>query len=593
MTNSKNTRRALLTSVMALVLCFAMLTGTTFAWFTDTETSSGNKIVAGNLDVQLLMFDGTNYVDIGSENKPIFGAASLIAQDKNADTLWEPGKTQIAYLAIRNAGNLALKYNVIVDVTDNGLIGALEYAIVPVQGGTADATTLEQSNWADIKANYENGILAAGKTIAAPKGCLDEINGGVQNETDFFALVIHMDENAGNEYKEKNVVIDIIVNATQVEAEADSFGTDYDEGLAIANAVTKAAPEVNDDNTTKADETIGNLTDDKMTATVPAGTKLEEGVEELKLVKVADEKHANVIIGDGEYAVAYDIDIEGVADDNDKPITVTIKEALTKDLTNVSAFHEGVAMSASEFSYDAATGDITITVTHFSNFTLTTADEIIVAVPNADTLIEKLENSEDVILGANIKIDPASMSNAYGTTGINIKNGQTLDGNGYTLDIKGAGGTWDSGINTTGGLIKNIKVTGSFRGIFINHNSTHSEQVVLENVIIDGTTYTISCDQGMNQTLKATKSTFNGWTSYAATLGEATFTDCEFGEGNGYAFCRPYAPTTFKNCVFEEGYQIDAIAKVTLENCYIGETLITAENLATLVTSNTSNASVK
>ena len=593
MTNSKNTGRALLTSVMALVLCFAMLTGTTFAWFTDTETSSGNKIVAGNLDVQLLMFDGTNYVDIGSENKPIFGAASLIAQDKNADTLWEPGKTQIAYLAIRNAGNLALKYNVIVDVTDNGLIGALEYAIVPVQGGTADATTLEQSNWANIKDNYENGILAAGKTIAAPDGCLDEIKDGVQNETDFFALVIHMDENAGNEYKEKNVVIDITVNATQVEAEADSFGTDYDEGLAIANAVTKAAPEVNDDNTTKADETIGNLTDDKMTATVPAGTKLEEGVEELKLVKVADEKHANVIIGDGEYAVAYDIDIEGVADDNDKPITVTIKEALTKGLTNVSAFHEGVAMSASEFSYDAATGDITITVTHFSNFTLTTADEIIVAVPNADTLIEKLENSEDVILGANIKIDPASMSNAYGTTGINIKNGQTLDGNGYTLDIKGAGGTWDSGINTTGGLIKNIKVTGSFRGIFINHNSTHSEQVVLENVIIDGTTYTISCDQGMNQTLKATKSTFNGWTSYAATLGSAKFINCNFGEGNGYAYCRPYAPTTFTGCVFEEGYQMDAQAAVTFENCYIGETLITAENLATLVTSNTSNASVK
>ena len=49
------------------------------------------------------------------------------------------------------------------------------------------------------------------------------------------------------------------------------------------------------------------------------------------------------------------------------------------------------------------------------------------------------------------------MSNAYGTTGINVKNGQTIDGNGNTLDIKGADGA-GLGINT-GGLIKNLTVT--------------------------------------------------------------------------------------------------------------------------------------
>ena len=66
MSNKKTTKRALLTSVMALMLCFAMLTGTTFAWFTDTETSANNRIVAGTLDVDLLMDkaqDG-NYVSI-------------------------------------------------------------------------------------------------------------------------------------------------------------------------------------------------------------------------------------------------------------------------------------------------------------------------------------------------------------------------------------------------------------------------------------------------------------------------------------------------------------------------------------------------
>lgn len=212
---------------------------------------------------------------------------------------------------------------------------------------------------------------------------------------------------------------------------------------------------------------------------------------------------------------------------------------------------------------------------------------------NADDLIAALESGKDVYLIEDIKIDPAGMSNAYGTTGINVKNGQTINGNGHILDIKGAGGTWDSGINTTGGLITDITVTGSFRGIFINHNSEHSEEVVLNNVIIDGTTYTISCDQGSNQNLSATNCIFNGWTSYAATIGNVKFTDCKFGEGNGYAFCRPYAPTEFIGCDFETGFQIDARAEVTFENCTLGGVALTADNLATLVTYNTANATVK
>lgn len=237
----------------------------------------------------------------------------------------------------------------------------------------------------------------------------------------------------------------------------------------------------------------------------------------------------------------------------------------------------------------AAFGDITTTNHPWS----VEAPVIPVVVEDADGLVEALESGKDVVLNNDVKIEPAGMSNAYGTTGINVKNGQTIDGNGNTLDIKGAGGTWDSGINTTGGLIKNLTVTGSFRGIFINHNSSHSEPVVLENVIIDGTTYTISCDQGMNQNFEAYNSTFNGWTSYAATLGNAKFENCKFGEGNGNAFCRPYAPTTFVGCEFEAGYKIDARAAVTFENCTIGGVALTADNLATLVAYNTQNASVK
>ena len=218
--------------------------------------------------------------------------------------------------------------------------------------------------------------------------------------------------------------------------------------------------------------------------------------------------------------------------------------------------------------------------------------EVPVVVSDADGLIEALENGKDVVLTDDVKINPAGMSNAYGTTGINVKNGQTIDGGGNTLDIKGAGGTWDSGINTTGGTIKNITITGSFRGIFVNHNSEHSEPVILENVTIDGTTYTISCDQGLNQTLTATNSTFNGWTSFAATLGNAKFVNCSFGEGNGYAYCRPYAPTEFVGCEFETGYTVDPRAAVTFENCTLNGVAITTTNIGSLVT-DTANVTVK
>ena len=82
MTNSKMTRRALLTSLMALVLCFAMLTGTTFAWFTDQETSGNNKIIAGNLDVALYHTNDK----VTNETKVTSGTMLFDSID-----LWEPG----------------------------------------------------------------------------------------------------------------------------------------------------------------------------------------------------------------------------------------------------------------------------------------------------------------------------------------------------------------------------------------------------------------------------------------------------------------------------------------------------------------------
>ena len=100
MTNRKSTKRALLGSVVAMVLCLAMLVGATFAWFTDTASTGVNKIQAGNLDVKLMYSTDMQTWKEATDQTKLF--------DDNA--LWEPGYTQVVYLKIVNAGNLALKY---------------------------------------------------------------------------------------------------------------------------------------------------------------------------------------------------------------------------------------------------------------------------------------------------------------------------------------------------------------------------------------------------------------------------------------------------------------------------------------------------
>lgn len=184
-----------------------------------------------------------------------------------------------------------------------------------------------------------------------------------------------------------------------------------------------------------------------------------------------------------------------------------------------------------------------------------------------------------------------SSTNGYGSTGLSQMNGGVIDGNGNTLSVSGATGTWDSAISTNGGTIKNLTIDSGFRGVFVK-GGDNASKVYLDKVIIDGTTYTISCDSASNQGLEAKDSVFKGWTSYAGTIGEASFTNCKFGRGNGYAYCRPYAPTKFVGCDFEAGFTVDPRAAVVFENCTYGGVALTADNVADLVT-NTSKVTVK
>ena len=209
----KDTKKRLLSSIATLCVCFAMLIGSTYAWFTDSASTGVNKIQAGNLDVQLLMYDGSNYVDISDNTEAIFGTGS-IAQNNNAESLWEPGKTQVAYLAIKNNGNLALKYKVALDVDNvsKNLYEVMEYAITPDATNTNHVTAWTSGN------SVVEGTQTVSTDVSLPV-----------ETTHYFALSVHMKEAAGNEYKDGEVNFDLTVLATQDTVENDSYDNTYDE----------------------------------------------------------------------------------------------------------------------------------------------------------------------------------------------------------------------------------------------------------------------------------------------------------------------------------------------------------------------------
>ena len=88
-----STKKSLLASGVAILASVALLAGTTFAWFTDSVTNSGNKIQAGTLDI---VFND----DTDDDTETLFST--------DGTTLWEPGRSQKAAADIRNEGSLWL-----------------------------------------------------------------------------------------------------------------------------------------------------------------------------------------------------------------------------------------------------------------------------------------------------------------------------------------------------------------------------------------------------------------------------------------------------------------------------------------------------
>ena len=231
MNTKKATKRALLTSVMALVMCVVMLVGTTFAWFTDTASTGVNKIQAGNLDIELAYKNAeTMTTDTG------FKAANKDTPVFKEGALWEPGHVEYVVLKIRNAGNLALKYKLGINIANE--VGSTNVLDKPFKLSDSIKFAVLEGDKTVPTAGYEfnrdNLVAAAGEGAVLSTGYTAEDN-LLKDGSKIVTLVVWMPIDVGNEANHKTGVdaptidLGIKVDATQYTYEKDSFDDQYDK----------------------------------------------------------------------------------------------------------------------------------------------------------------------------------------------------------------------------------------------------------------------------------------------------------------------------------------------------------------------------
>jgi len=431
MTNRKSTKRALLGSVMAMVLCLAMLVGATFAWFTDTASTNVNKIQAGNLDVVLEMQNADGKW-VSAEGKTLDFVKA--ADAKGEAILWEPGCTyELPALRIRNNGNLALKYQVII----TGI------------NGSAKLNTAIDWTIGDVAMGAEQH-LAAGESNA-------------------FTIKGHMWESAGNEYMNESIDgIAITVVATQNTVESDSFDKDYDADaeypvVAVANVNTNGDTVLKDK---EEDHTIQ--------VTVPAGA-LDEGVQSLKLEVVKSATPAGVEVASTESSQSYEVTMKDQSGNavSTNGTLMTVEMNVGKNRTALKLYHDGEKMTkdngtltdaADHYVYDAATGYVTMKVSHFSPFTAVfardywtdhAADGYATPVDTADKVVT-VASAEELALFAKEVTDDGKNYSGYT---LNLANDVDL-GEYLWKPINGYNRLSGIVVNGNGHTIRNMKVRG-------------------------------------------------------------------------------------------------------------------------------------
>lgn len=218
------------------------------------------------------------------------------------------------------------------------------------------------------------------------------------------------------------------------------------------------------------------------------------------------------------------------------------------------------------------------TVGAYFDFTLNTEEALSVAIPNKPS-------------------NTAPYGNWYGIA----HNGGVLDGNDLNIvfdegPVNAKGKKDNYGVMTSGGTIKNMTISGVFRGVMI---MSPTEDIYIENVVFDptdewGNCYPINTGEGDGtKSLYVSNSFIAGWNSFGTAVKDVRFTNCQFVQGAYYTdvngrLSKPYVNAVYENCDFCSKYYIDlstlvADQTVTFKNCTVNGVKLTDDNWTSLV----------
>ena len=211
--------KRIVASAFAIVLSATMLLGATFAYFTDSTSSSNNIIASGNLKVNAYWMEGTKNPETDTWTN--FESGAIFDNDK-----WEPGYVEAKHVKISNEGNLALKYQLAIVPTGEVSKLAEVIDVYLYEIANTDANATQVATRFDVDATMFVGTL---KDVIS-KGI---VQGSLNAFDDYTTtIVLKMQETANNDYQGLSIGDDfsIQVLATQFTNESDSIDNQYDNG---------------------------------------------------------------------------------------------------------------------------------------------------------------------------------------------------------------------------------------------------------------------------------------------------------------------------------------------------------------------------
>lgn len=541
MKNNNRTKRALVGSIISMILSFVMLLGTTFAWYTDSVSSGVNRIQAGNLDIDLMYFNPTST----AEDKFDSVGNDLSIFQIVDNTQWVPGGFVYAKLKVTNNGSLALKYTL--DLLPSNFPSAGGISLVDV----VEVYEANSNIQTDTAQNVMNAIRSlTPTTIKSYSKTSNLLQAG---ESEKFTIVLHwpssINDNNFNPLEGtifSKVGIQLI--AYQATKESDSFDNQYDKDavntIPAGNATATGTIENATSEFTLSDPTSG------LTVTIPANV-LNDG-DEITSEMIRKDVTSDSVTYDISFKVggtkriefSKPIKIERNIGANLKNVTITHKHGEDTDtFTKVDSI-----TGDAQFTYDSVTGVLVISSKTFSEFRIGFTQKLANDV-NSNELFAKLitEDKENIVINLVEDIN-FNLDNYYSTVlGGNGTKSVTINGNGHKLTFVSS---YRNAINANGKLTINDAVIDStykpegstwddYDILFKANNGGGTPSTTLNELVLNNVTFkrAVAIEPGVKAkldkvTIDQTSATDDMYALWISAGADVTLMDCKINSIN-------------------------------------------------------------